>query len=79
MELWWALRPPDTEVTDECIWTLPSTDGTAGQVLATDGAKQLSWASGIDTSGASAGQVLVFNGDSIDLILKSLPPEVFTL
>ena len=39
-----GFKAPDTEVTDECIWTLPSADGTAGQALVTDGNKTLSFA-----------------------------------
>jgi len=33
-------------ITTPVIWTLPATDGTAGQVLSTNGAGILSWASG---------------------------------
>ena len=40
-----GFKAPDTEVIDECIWTLPSTDGIDGQALVTDGAKNLSFAS----------------------------------
>jgi hypothetical protein len=38
-----GFKAPDTEVTTELLWTLPSTDGTAGQVMSTDGSKVLGW------------------------------------
>ncbi|MGZ3771824.1 MAG: beta strand repeat-containing protein, partial [Bdellovibrio sp.] len=37
-----ALRSPST-VAANVTWTLPATDGTAGQILKTDGAGNLSW------------------------------------
>jgi hypothetical protein len=44
-----GFKSPAT-VTTNRIWTLPSTDGTAGQALSTDGSGNLSWA----TSGGGA-------------------------
>lgn len=41
-----GFKAQDTALTDNAIWTLPSADGAAGQVLVTDGAKTLSWADG---------------------------------
>jgi hypothetical protein len=38
-----GFKAPDTEVTSELLWELPATDGTAGQVMATNGTKQLYW------------------------------------
>ena len=38
-----GFKAPDGEVTVECVWTLPSVDGTSGQALCTDGAKGLKW------------------------------------
>ncbi|MFN6136820.1 MAG: hypothetical protein ACK475_11190 [Bacteroidota bacterium] len=38
-------------ITTNRIWTLPSADGTSGQVLSTDGSGSLSWATGL--TGAS--------------------------
>lgn len=40
-----SLRAPGTLAAD-VAWTLPSTDGSAGQVLRTDGAGSLSWVAG---------------------------------
>ena len=42
---WVAFQAPAT-VTSNVTWTLPSADGTAGQVLSTDGAGVLSWSAG---------------------------------
>lgn len=39
------------------IWTLPSSDGTANQVLRTDGAGRLSWTSGLAPSGTAGGDL----------------------
>ena len=58
-----GFKAPDTEVTDECIWTLPSTDGIDGQALVTDGAKGLSWGNGVSSSGALEGQMLIADGN----------------
>ena len=44
-----GFRAPDAIATSK-IWTLPATDGSAGQVLKTDGAGVLSWAA--STTGA---------------------------
>lgn len=58
------------------LWTLPATDGTAGQVLSTDGAGGLSWYTPVtqlnqlnDATIATpiAGQILIYDGvDSFD-------------
>jgi hypothetical protein len=37
-----GFKPP-TLITTNCIWTLPSADGTIGQTLSTNGSKVLSW------------------------------------
>ena len=70
-----ALKAPNS-VGSNVTWTLPSTDGSANQVLATDGSGALSFASttstlagasDTDISSASSGQVLVHDGsDSFD-------------
>jgi hypothetical protein len=49
---WVAFQAPATIVSN-VTWTLPATDGTTGQVLATNGSGTLSWA----TSGAGTGLV----------------------
>ncbi|MGZ3791652.1 MAG: beta strand repeat-containing protein, partial [Bdellovibrio sp.] len=45
-----ALRSPST-VAANVTWTLPATDGTAGQILKTDGAGNLSWVNASASSG----------------------------
>jgi hypothetical protein len=40
-----GFKAPDIEVTSELLWELPAVDGSAGQMMVTDGALKLSWAS----------------------------------
>lgn len=54
-----AFKAPAT-VPANVTWTLPSADGTSGQVLSTDGAGALSWATGSGGSGISAGKSITF-------------------
>jgi hypothetical protein len=42
---WVAFQAPAT-ISSNVTWTLPAADGTSGQVLSTDGAGTLSWATG---------------------------------
>ena len=49
---WVALQAPST-VTSNVTWTLPSSDGTNGQVLSTNGSGTLSWANSGGSSGVS--------------------------
>jgi hypothetical protein len=51
-----ALKAPGA-VSTNVIWTLPSGDGSSGQVLATDGSGALFWASGAVPSGAAGGDL----------------------
>ena len=70
-----ALKSPNT-LGSSVTWTLPSSDGTANQVIGTDGSGALSFlsttstlagATDSDISGASSGQLLVHDGsDSFD-------------
>lgn len=70
-----ALKAPNA-VTSNVTWTMPGSDGSANQVLATDGSGTLSFTSTTSTlagatdtniSGPSSGQVLVYDGsDSFD-------------
>jgi hypothetical protein len=58
-----ALRAPGT-VSSNVTWTLPSADGTNGQVLGTNGSGTLSWSTpstGISTGKAIA-MAIVFGG-----------------
>ena len=75
-----ALKSPNA-VTSNVTWTLPGADGSANQVLATDGSGTLSFASTTSTlagatdsdiSGAASGQILVYDGsDSFDNVSVS--------
>jgi hypothetical protein len=49
---WVAFQAPAT-IASNVTWTLPSADGTSGQVLSTDGSGALSWASGGGGGGSS--------------------------
>jgi hypothetical protein len=52
-----GFKSPDLLATN-VIWTLPSADGSSGQVLRTDGARNLTWvAAGGVPSGAAAGDL----------------------
>jgi hypothetical protein len=51
-----GLKAPDT-LNSSVVWTLPPTDGTAGQVLATDGSGALSWTSGLAPTGNAGGDL----------------------
>ena len=63
-----AFQAPST-VASNILWTLPSTDGTSGQALVTNGTGTLSWASVAGIPGGSTTQVQfndsgVFGGDA---------------
>lgn len=63
-----AFQAPST-VASNILWTLPSTDGTSGQALVTNGTGTLSWATPTGTPGGSTTQVQfndggVFGGDA---------------
>jgi hypothetical protein len=49
---WVAFQGPAT-IASNVTWTLPSTDGTSGQFLSTDGSGTLSWATGGGGGGSS--------------------------
>lgn len=51
-------------ITSNRIWTLPAADGTSGQVLSTDGAGVLSWATA-SGGGSSTGDNLFLNVNCI--------------
>lgn len=55
-----------TTITTNRIWTLPSADGTSGQVLSTNGSGVLSWATaGGGGGGSSVGDNLYLNQNCI--------------
>jgi len=56
-----AFKSPAT-VASNVTWTLPATDGTAGQVLKTDGTGNLSWTSTLPASGPTSVEYLVVAG-----------------
>ena len=51
-----ALKAPDT-LTASATWIMPGADGTAGQVLSTNGSGNLTWASGLAPTGAAGGDL----------------------
>jgi hypothetical protein len=60
-----GFRAPAT-ITTNRIWTLPSADGTNGQVLSTNGSGTLSWATaGGGGGGSSVGDNLYLNSACI--------------
>ena len=60
-----GFKAPST-ITTNRIWTLPSADGTTGQVLSTDGSGVLSWATaGGGGGGSSVGDNLYLNVNCI--------------
>ncbi len=72
-----ALRAPST-VSSDVTWTLPSADGTSGQVLSTNGSGTLSWAadanSGGTLTGVTAGTGLSGGGSSGSVTLSLSTP-----
>ena len=67
-----GFKAPDTEVVVDVIWTLPSADGTQGQVLATDGAGTLGWVATDITDGSITSAKLA--GNFASRILTLLDP-----
>jgi hypothetical protein len=56
-----GFKPPNL-IGSSIVWTLPATDGTAGQFLQTDGLGSLGWATG---SIANTTQSIFFNGSTL--------------
>ena len=55
------------QVTADSIWALPGADGSAGQVLKTDGSKNLSWTdAGSGATGGGTEKIFWENGTTID-------------
>jgi hypothetical protein len=54
-----GFKAPATVTTNK-IWTLPSADGTAGQVLSTDGSATLSWATAGGGGASAVGSIQYF-------------------
>ena len=57
---WVAFEAPAT-ISSNVTWTLPSADGTTGQVLSTNGSGTLSWATASGGGGSSTGGDLFLN------------------
>lgn len=53
----WVAFQAAATITSNVTWTLPSTDGSNGQVLSTNGSGALSWASTVSTPGGSDTQI----------------------
>ena len=51
-----SLKAPDMLATS-VVWTLPSTDGSSGQLLQTNGSGLLSWVSGAAPTGSASGDL----------------------
>ena len=58
---WVAFQAPAT-ISSNVTWTLPSTDGTSGQVLSTNGSGTLSWAT---ASGGGGGSSTILENDVV--------------
>jgi hypothetical protein len=56
-----GFKAPGTVSTNR-IWTLPATDGTAGQLLSTNGSGVLSWATDASGGGGSASGIAIVSG-----------------
>lgn len=56
---WVAFQGPAT-VSSNVTWTLPSTDGTSGQVIQTNGSGTLSWTSPGISTGKSIAMAMIF-------------------
>lgn len=54
-----------SSITSNNIWTLPSADGTSGQLLATNGSGTLSWASPTGITGLTSNFIPKWNGTSL--------------
>lgn len=65
-----GFKAPDTEVTNDLIWTLPSSDGTAGQLFGTDGSKNIVWVSNLDSSLQAAITTEATTRASVDSLLQ---------
>lgn len=62
-----GFKAPDT-IANNIIWTLPTTDGTNGQVLATNGTGTLSWATAsgsVSIGGTNNGDIQYKSGTSL--------------
>ncbi len=58
-----GLRAGNVAVASTLVWTLPLVDGTAGQILQTNGAAVLGWASAVSFTGASTNNAIAkYNG-----------------
>jgi hypothetical protein len=65
------------DVTATTLWTLPDADGSQGQILKTDGSKNLSWADAAEyfetelavskTHSASTGEITLMSFSSLDI------------
>lgn len=56
---WVAFQAPST-ITSNVTWTLPSTDGTSGQALTTNGSGTLSWSAAGVSKGQSIAYAMIF-------------------
>jgi hypothetical protein len=61
-----GFKSPGT-VSANKVWTLPSTDGTSGQMLSTDGSATLSWA----TAGGGGNNIIEITSDGASIAMTS--------
>lgn len=74
-----ALRAPGT-VSSNVTWTLPGTDGTANQVLKTDGAGVLGWVTGASGDVTTTGTQTLTNKTLTDpAIIGTILEDVYTI
>jgi hypothetical protein len=74
-----ALRAPGT-VSSNVTWTLPGTDGTANQVLKTDGAGVLGWVTGASGDVTTTGTQTLTNKTLTDpAIIGTVLEDVYTI
>ena len=69
---WVAFQAPAT-VTSNVTWTLPSADGTNGQVLSTNGTGTLAWASASGGGGLTLLHAIVPTSGATSIIRTDLP------
>ena len=76
---WVAFQAPAT-VSSNVTWTLPAADGTASQVLSTDGSGTLSWASAASGDVTLTGTQTLTNKTLTDpAIIGTILEDVFTI
>ncbi len=64
-----GVKAPDTAIDSDVVWTLPATDGSDGQVLATDGSQNLGWVdAGSSTASVNVSSSALENQTEVELV-----------